>query len=204
MADIKNFGIVGVGGSVQYGKGGGSWKWDTDGFVSTSDGTTLADLDAATMNFTGLSGTGAVTVTDILDEDNMASDSATALATQQSIKAYVDSQVGATTLSGTGDSGAFSVDLDSETFGVFGGTNLTSTGSGSNVTVALDADISLTSVTATGAIEGGSLTDGTATITSGAITGATNITASGAIQFGSLTDGTVTVNSFETTLAGHC
>ena len=87
MADIKNFGIVGVGGTVQYGKGGGSLKWDTDGFVSTSDGTTLADLDAAGVNFTGLSGTGAVTVTNILDEDNMASDSATALATQQSIKA---------------------------------------------------------------------------------------------------------------------
>jgi len=34
------------------------------------------------------------TVTDILDEDTMSSNSATALATQQSIKAYVDSQVG--------------------------------------------------------------------------------------------------------------
>ena len=34
-------------------------------------------------------------VTAVLDEDNMASDSATSLATQQSIKAYVDSQVGA-------------------------------------------------------------------------------------------------------------
>ena len=33
------------------------------------------------------------TVTDILDEDNMSSDSATALSTQQSIKAYVDAQV---------------------------------------------------------------------------------------------------------------
>jgi hypothetical protein len=39
-------------------------------------------------------GTGS-TVTIILDEDDMASDSATALATQQSIKAYVDAQVGA-------------------------------------------------------------------------------------------------------------
>jgi hypothetical protein len=38
---------------------------------------------------------GGVSVTAILDEDNMASDSATALATQQSIKAYVDAQVGA-------------------------------------------------------------------------------------------------------------
>jgi hypothetical protein len=37
---------------------------------------------------------GSVSVTAILDEDNMSSDSATALATQQSIKAYVDSQVG--------------------------------------------------------------------------------------------------------------
>jgi cytoskeletal protein CcmA (bactofilin family) len=38
---------------------------------------------------------GGVSVTAILDEDDMASDSATALATQQSIKAYVDAQVGA-------------------------------------------------------------------------------------------------------------
>lgn len=37
---------------------------------------------------------GSVSVTAILDEDNMASNSATALSTQQSIKAYVDSQVG--------------------------------------------------------------------------------------------------------------
>jgi hypothetical protein len=37
---------------------------------------------------------GSVSVTAILDEDNMASDSAAALATQQSIKAYVDAQVG--------------------------------------------------------------------------------------------------------------
>jgi hypothetical protein len=36
---------------------------------------------------------GTTTITAVLDEDNMASDSATALATQQSIKAYVDAQV---------------------------------------------------------------------------------------------------------------
>jgi hypothetical protein len=51
-------------------------------------------VDAVTVEFDNLSGTGAVSVTNILDEDNMASDSATALATQQSIKAYVDAQVG--------------------------------------------------------------------------------------------------------------
>jgi hypothetical protein len=50
-------------------------------------GTTVTANTSLTVNAT-------TTITDILDEDNMASDSATALATQQSIKAYVDSQVG--------------------------------------------------------------------------------------------------------------
>lgn len=39
-----------------------------------------------------------VTVTGFVDEDNMASDSATALATQQSIKAYVDTEVAGVTV----------------------------------------------------------------------------------------------------------
>ena len=46
-----------------------------------------------TKTLNSFKGTGSVTVTNILDEDNMASDSATALATQQSIKAYVDASV---------------------------------------------------------------------------------------------------------------
>ena len=44
------------------------------------------------LTFASLKGTGATTVTTILDEDDMSTDSATALATQQSIKAYVDAQ----------------------------------------------------------------------------------------------------------------
>ena len=55
--------------------------------------TVVSVVSAASLNFTSLSGTGAVTITDILDEDNMASNSATKLSTQQSIKAYVDAQV---------------------------------------------------------------------------------------------------------------
>ena len=43
--------------------------------------------------FASFKGTSATTVTDIKDEDDMSSNSATALATQQSIKAYVDSQI---------------------------------------------------------------------------------------------------------------
>mgnify|MGYP005820857619 CR=1 FL=1 len=74
---------------------------DIDGAVDMASTLTLAgnadfngDLDVdGTIEFDALSGTGSVTVTDILDEDNMASNSATVLATQQSIKAYVDAQV---------------------------------------------------------------------------------------------------------------
>jgi hypothetical protein len=53
-------------------------------------------IDAAgtgTINLTNLKLATGSTVTGILDEDNMSTDSATQLATQQSIKAYVDTQV---------------------------------------------------------------------------------------------------------------
>lgn len=63
------------------------------------DGTNVVQavtrLQSADIDFAKLKGTGAVYVTNILDEDDMASDSATALATQQSIKAYVDAQISA-------------------------------------------------------------------------------------------------------------
>ena len=48
-------------------------------------------------------GTSGSTVTTILDEDNMATNSATALATQQSIKAYVDSEISGVSGASTGD-----------------------------------------------------------------------------------------------------
>jgi hypothetical protein len=85
---------------------------------------------------TGVSGTA------ILDEDNMASDSATQLATQQSIKAYVDSQVTAQDLDFQADSGgALSIDLDSETMTFTGGTGIDTSGSGNAVTFAVDSTI---------------------------------------------------------------
>ena len=80
-------------------------------------------------------GTG-VAVTTILDEDNMSSDSATALATQQSIKAYVDNQITNEDLDFAGDSGSGSVDLDSQTFTIAGTTNEIET-SGSNQTLTI-------------------------------------------------------------------
>ena len=85
----------------------------------------------------------------ILDEDNMASDSATALATQQSIKAYVDSQ---TTSAGTltvidDSSSAVSVVIESDDLKIAGGANITTSASGDTITAALDAALTgLTSV----------------------------------------------------------
>jgi hypothetical protein len=65
------------------------------------DGTTVGAASASTGAFTTLTAStslniaSSTTVDGVLDEDNMASDSASKLATQQSIKAYVDSQIGA-------------------------------------------------------------------------------------------------------------
>ena len=86
-------------------------------------------------------GTGA-TVTTILDEDNMASNSATALATQQSIKAYVDSELTAADLDLTdGDGNNLSIDLDSQTLGLIGGDGIDSTISSTNFTFSLDSTV---------------------------------------------------------------
>ena len=86
-------------------------------------------------------GSGA-TVSTILDEDNFATDSATALATQQSIKAYVDAvttSLNAQDLDFQGDSGgALNIDLDTEVLDIAGGTNITTAGSGNTLTVNLD------------------------------------------------------------------
>ena len=86
---------------------------------------------------TGVSGSA------ILDEDNLGSDSATQLATQQSIKAYVDAQLTASDLDFQGDSGgALSIDLDSETLDIAGGTGIDTVGSSNTLTVAIDSTVS--------------------------------------------------------------
>jgi hypothetical protein len=66
---------------------------DASGNFAAGTITAGAVTSTGLVTVASLKGTGATTVTNILDEDNMASDSATALATQQSIKAYVDAQV---------------------------------------------------------------------------------------------------------------
>ena len=83
----------------------------------------------------------AVSGSAVLDEDNMASNSATQVATQQSIKAYVDSQVTAEDLDITSDSGTIAIDLDSETLTIAGGTGIDTTGSGNTITIAIDSTV---------------------------------------------------------------
>ena len=118
---------------------------------------------SGTLTFGSLSD-GVLTITDFKDEDNMASNSSTALATQQSIKAYVDAQVTASDLDFQGDSGGTqSIDLDTETFTIAGTSNeITTTSAGNALTIALNPNISgLTSVAATtftGALTGNSST----------------------------------------------
>tara|TARA_R110000782_G_scaffold24822_3_gene64395 strand:- start:136 stop:6243 length:6108 start_codon:yes stop_codon:yes gene_type:complete len=116
------------------------------GFTGTLDGVlgggTPAAATTTTLEFSSLSGTGLVAITDILDEDNLVSNSATALATQQSIKAYVDSGMTAQDLDFQGDSGgALSIDLDSEVLDIAGGTGIDTAGSGNTLTVNIDSTV---------------------------------------------------------------
>ena len=90
---------VTAGGTVVAGAGSSSSLGDLSAVGSTLSSPSNADMTLQTsgtgivlINDTFKIGSGA-SVTTILDEDNMSSNSATALATQQSIKAYVDTEV---------------------------------------------------------------------------------------------------------------
>ena len=116
---------------------------DTALYINSSTDGQL-DLVADTLvKVTGSFGIGSgSTVTTILDEDTLSTNSDTALATQQSIKAYVDSQVTAQDLDFQGDSGgALSIDLDSETLTVEGGTGIDTVGATNTLTVAIDSTV---------------------------------------------------------------
>ena len=105
----------------------------------TFTGTLTAPVVTASTSL-NIAGDGA-TVTGIKDEDDMASNSATKLATQQSIKAYVDSQVTAQDLDVTDGTTSISIDLDSEALSLLGGTGIDSTASGNSVTMAIDSTV---------------------------------------------------------------
>ena len=85
---------------------------------------------------------GSITITAFVDEDNMASNSATLVPIQQSVKAYVDATVTAQDLDFQADTGgALNIDLDSEILTLTGGTGIDTSGSGNTVTFAIDSTV---------------------------------------------------------------
>ena len=106
----------------------------------------LTAYAADTVTFTNKTHTnpvlnGVLSGSGFLDEDNFASNSATAVASQQSIAAYVAAQVSGEDLDVTSDSGTIDVDLNSETLTIAGGTGLASAASGTTVTLNIDSTV---------------------------------------------------------------
>jgi lipopolysaccharide export system protein LptA len=131
-----------------------------DGDVTVSDGTN--DFDVASHDGTNGLKLGGTVVTSsaanlnilngktFVDEDDMSSNSATGIPSQQSVKAYVDSQVTAQDLDVASDSGTIDIDLDSESLTIAGGTGIASSASSTTVTLAVDAaQTGITSLLAT-------------------------------------------------------
>jgi hypothetical protein len=162
--------------------------------ADTSDTSTNKTLTTPTIT-SGILNTG-VSGTAVLDEDTLSSNSATKLATQQSIKAYVDDSIDADMdVVFAGDSGSGQITLDSETMTFAGGTNITTAASGNTVTINLSTNVvrdaatqTLTNKTFT------SPTINAMTFSSGQTTSGLNIGANGIIFEGS------TANEYETTL----
>ena len=154
-----------------------------DRTITLPDATGTVSLTAATETLTNKTLTAPVITSGVfntafsgtafLDEDGMDSNSATKLASQQSIKAYVDAQITAQDLDVTSDSGTIAIDLDSETLTIAGGTGLDSSGSGNTITLAIDSTI--TTLTGTQTLTNKTLT--APTITSGVLNTALSGTA---------------------------
>jgi cytoskeletal protein CcmA (bactofilin family) len=113
----------------------------TDINGGTIDGVTIGGSSAGDITYANLSD-GTITITAFVDEDDMSSDSATLVPTQQSVKAYVDAQVTAQDFDFSADTGgSLSIDLDSEAMTFTGGTGIDTSGSGNAVTFAIDSTV---------------------------------------------------------------
>ena len=122
---------------------GGKFYTDiVDGATNANTANKLVKRDASgniaagTITFGSLTD-GTITATGFVDEDNMSSDSATLIPTQQSVKAYVDSKDFYVDLGIAGDSGTGAI-TDAETLTLTGGTGITTAVSGNAVTHTLD------------------------------------------------------------------
>ena len=116
------------------------------GTVMTLDGTqTMTNKTLTSPTITNGVFNTALSGTAVKDEDNMASDSSTALVTQQSFKAYVDNTLDAQDLDIAPDSGTGqSILLQSETLTFSGGSNIGSSATSNTVTFATSDVVQLT------------------------------------------------------------
>ena len=99
---------------------------------------TKADLAGPTFTGTATFETlsdGTINVTAFVDEDNMASNSATLIPTQQSVKAYINSQITAQYLDTTTDSGTITINLDSKTLTVTVGECINTSTTNNTITI---------------------------------------------------------------------
>ena len=131
----------------------------SNSFVSLTGSETLTNKTLTAPVLTSAVLNTAVSGSAFLDEDNMASNSATKVASQQSIKAYVDASVTQEDLDITADTGSIAIDLDSETLVLAGGTGLASVASGSTITVSIDSTV--TTLTGTQTLTNKTLTSPT-------------------------------------------
>ena len=137
-----------------------SIKAYVDAQVATKDNSDEITEGSTNLYFTNARADARITNA-LKDEDNMASDSATHVPSQQSVKAYVDSQVTAQDLDLTSDSGTIDIDLDSESLTVAGGTGIDSSATGTTVTLAIDSTV--TTLTGTQTLTNKTLTAPTLT-----------------------------------------
>ena len=227
--------LAGTAGAIE---DSGNLTFDGSTLTVTGDVDASGDLGGATLTVTGngtvggtFGATGATTLSSTLDVTGLASldggidvDGAFTVAnTSGNIATTGTLNAGETTVSSAtvsdltdgrivlaGTSGAIedsaNLTFDGSTLAVTGAitasTNITATGTVEGGTLT-DGTLSSTAGTITGGvaatfsgtITGGTITDGTASMSAGAITGATNITASGTITGGTLTDGTASLNA---------
>ena len=120
-----------------------SWGTGTRTIFCTQPADKAAFLDASNqlvINGTSVTSTAAeLNILDgksFVDEDDMASNSATGIPSQQSVKAYVDTQLTAEDLDVTSDSGTIAIDLDSETLTIAGGEGIDTSATSNTVTIA--------------------------------------------------------------------
>ena len=167
-----------------------------DSFMTLADTQTLTNKTFTSPTITSGVLNTAVSGSAFKDEDNMSSNSATALASQQSIKAYVLATIDAQDVDIAADSGSnIAIDLDDEVLTLAGGTGLASATGTNSVTLSIDSTVA--TLTGSQTFTNKTFTSpsiNALTFASGQTTSGLNIGATGIIFEGSSAD------AYETTL----